>query len=260
MAWVLAAGLAGAGAAQAHDSWLSPAGGRANAGTTVLFSTGNRYPRAESAPSPQSLEASGCVDGVGKTHPLRPLAAGQATSLALRSAARGAVACWASLQPHEITLEPRLVDVYFREIRPPQEVRRAYAEHAERGIAWQETYRKFARIERDTARAAPDTLRRLRAPIGLPLEVVLLGSDVVRAGQPVEFQALEKGRPVAGLSLELVSERNPLGVWSQSDAGGKLRFVPPFAGAWLVRGTLVEPGTVEGKWVSRFVTLAFDAY
>lgn len=257
LSWLLAAAGA-AGAAHAHDSWLAP--GPAGVGaTSLLFSTGNRYPRGESAPTVESVDASGCRDGTGKSHALRPLAGRNPTALVLQSTARAAVACWASLKAHEVTLDPRLVDVYFREIRPSDAVRQAYAAQAERGLGWHETYRKFARIERSGGRTPPEALRALRAPVGLPLEVVLLGEDLPRAGQPVELQVLSLGRPVAGLALELVSERNPLGVWGKSDAGGKLRFVLPFGGEWLVRGTLVEPGDAEGKWVSRFVTTTFEA-
>jgi hypothetical protein len=258
MACTLAA-LAGSDAAHAHDSWLAPAPAGTTSATSLHFTTGNRYPRGESAPSPATLGTSGCVDGKGKVHALRPLASRDPSALHLRSPARGPVACWASLKAHEITLDSKLIDVYFREIRPPDSVRLAYAAHAERGVGWHETYSKFARIEGGGGRIAPEALRKLRAPVGMPLEVVLLGSEAPRAGQAVDLRVLAQGQPVAGLSLELVSERNPLGVWGKSDADGKLSFVLPFGGAWLVRGTLVEAGAAEGRWVSRFVTLAFAA-
>jgi hypothetical protein len=259
IAWTLAAGaLCAAGGALAHDSWLAPASSSVG-GTALVFSTGNRYPRGESAPAPDSVAAAACVDGKGQRHKLNARAGRDPVALGMQSTARGPAACWATLHPHEVTLDARLVDVYFREIRPPAEIRAAYAEQAQRGHGWHETYTKFARIERSNGRTPPEALRHLRAPAGLPLEVVILGDQPVAAGAELAFQVLASGRPVPGLALELVSERNPLGIWTQADAQGRIRFTPPFAGAWLVRGTLVEPEGAPGRWRSRFVTLAFEA-
>lgn len=244
--------LALAGPAAAHDSWLEPAGDGG-----IALRTGNRYPAAESGASAASVGAAGCVDGAGRLHALRA-ASETVTALQLRTEARGPLACWAELKEHEITLAPALVERYLREIRPGDGVRAAWAEQQERGLPWVERYRKFARIERGTQDSAPDVLRRLRAPAGLPLEIVIDGEAPLRVGQSTTLRVLADGQPVAGLALELLSERSPVGIWARSDAQGLVQFRLPFGGQWLVRGTLLDSAG-EGRWRSRFVTLVFEA-
>lgn len=232
--------------AQAHDSWFAAP----QAGVLTL-ATGNRYPVAEVGVAAAGLARAGCVGATLE------VAAETPRALELRTGARGPLACWAELKAHEVTLTPELVETYFREIRPSDAVRARWA--AQRGAGWSESYRKFARIESGTDGALPAELRRLRAPAGGPLEIVIDGAASLRAGQEAVFRVLADGAPMAGLSVELVGERSAIGVWSRSDAEGRLRLRLPFAGNWLLRATLLEPEPAPGRWRSRFVTLAFEA-
>jgi hypothetical protein len=252
----LACGLAAVPPARAHDSWLTPA--PAARGSAFAFSTGTRYPVADVAPPADSVVAAGCVDALGQPQALQAGAA-TPTALALHTAATGPLACWAELRPFDITLAPRIVEVYLREIQPAPPVREAWAAQQELGMPWVERYRKFARVEHGTAQAPAATLRQLREPRGLPLEIVVTGESPLRAGEPAAFQVLAQGSPVAGLAVELVSERSRFGVWARTDAQGRLQHRLPFAGAWLLRATLVEPDVQPGHWRSRFATLAFEA-
>jgi uncharacterized GH25 family protein len=208
-AWLLAATLL---PAAAHDSWLVPA-----AGGGFTLATGNRYPRADSSV------------------PVSPKCA--------------AGSCWIEVQPHEVALTPALVDVYFRDIRPDDAVREAWASQLERGEAWQERYVKFARIEMADAKAG------VRKPVGVELEIVVDGDAPLRVGGEARFRVLSAGQPVQGLMVELVSERSALGVWARSDAEGRVQWKLPFAGAWLVRATRLHKDGMQ--WRSRFATLAF---
>jgi hypothetical protein len=258
--WLLGVCLTAACAvAQAHDSWLSTAGSAQSGRVELHMATGERYPLASSAPAATSLAQAGCVDGRGRTLRLRP-GREQATALTLQATRRGSgpLACWVELAAHDITLEPTLVAVYLREIQPPDAVRQAWAAQQEHGLPWQERYRKFARIEVSGAQHTPQQLRAIRAPRGQDLEIVVLGDTVLRSGQPARFQVLSRGVPVPGLAVELVSERSAIGVWGRSDAEGQLGHILPFAGAWLLRATLLERGARQGEWQSRFVTLAFE--
>jgi hypothetical protein len=227
---LLLAALLAAPLAQAHDSWLAPAAGG------LAFTTGNRYPIGESAPAATSVGEAGCADARGRVRRLKPRALDE-RSLGLRGRLAGAVVCWATLRPHEITLDDDKVATYLREIRPPEALQARWAQLREAGQPWRERYSKYARIELGSGPGRP---------LGLPLEIVPEGSGT--------FRVLAHGKPVAGLSVELVSERSRYGVWQVSDAEGRLRHTLPFAGAWLLRATLLEP---DGDgWVSRFVTLA----
>lgn len=248
-------------AAMAHDSWLefAAASGR-GADALVAFRTGARYPVAESAPAPASVARALCRDGSGRLHALHPRPPRHGAS-ALRldppAGLHGPRACWAELTAHEVALEADLVETYLREIRPGDALRGAWAGMQARGQPWRERYRKFARIEPSGQDLDAATLRALRQEAGLALEIVVLGDRPLRSGLPALFQVLADGKPLAGLAVELVSERSPVGIWAHSDAQGQIAHRLPFGGSWLLRATWLQPPE-QGLWHSRFVTLAFE--
>ncbi|MDP3761881.1 MAG: DUF4198 domain-containing protein [Ramlibacter sp.] len=248
-----------AGAARAHDTWFSP--GREAALELV---TGNRYPVQEFGPTAASLARAGCSDGTAPEVPLRPVRElPQRLELAPDpgDAVLSPLSCWAELHAAEIEIEPPLVQVYLQEIRAPATTRTAWAQLQQRGLPWRERYAKFARIElAGESPAGAGRLAAARRPLGLPLEIVILGDQPVATGRPVSFQVLRDGRPLAGFPVELVSERNALGVWRETDGDGMLRHRLPFAGRWLLRGTDLRTSVERvGEWESRFVTLALEA-
>ena len=247
-----------------HDSWLSPSRGASPPGQLVLeLATGNRYPVQEFSQTAASVAAAQCTDGAVTTA-LRPLAAQpQWLDLAASESEAGgqAASCWAELAAAEIEIEPRRVEVYFADIRTSAANREAWAAMRARGLPWRETYRKFARIELAQAAAAPVArLAAARQPAGLDLEIVVLGDRPIAVGQPLEFQVLRDGRPLAGFPVELVSERSAVGIWRETNADGLLRHSLPFAGRWLLRGTDLRLSAQRANtWESRFVTLAVEA-
>ena len=254
---LLAALCMGTSQGWSHDSWLSPARGAAPPGQVALeLATGNRFPVQEFGNSAAGVVQAACATAAGARLALRPLRE-QAKWLDLSApvpkAGEQSLSCWLELAPAEIEIEPRLVEVYFTEIRTSAANRQAWAALQARGLPWRESYRKFARIELGQDAVA-------RQPAGLDLEIVVLGNKPIAVGEPLEFQVLRDGRPFAGFPVELVSERSALGIWRESDADGKLRHSLPFAGRWLLRGTDLRPsGERPDTWESRFVTLAIEA-
>jgi uncharacterized GH25 family protein len=249
--------------AAAHDSWLSRIDTPQRAGPArFAFTTGSLYPLVESSPAPHGVARAACVGAQGRTRELRRQVRGTTLELHMPAASPpdAPLGCWAELREHAATLTPELVEVYFREIRPPAAVAARWTLLREQGTPWEERYRKFARVESAPPGTPAPALRAIRAPAGLPLEIVVLGDAPLRAGQAAAFQVLAQGTPVAGLAVELRSERSPIGIWSQSDAEGRLRFTPPFGGEWLLRATLLEADTASSSWHSRFVTLVFRAH
>jgi hypothetical protein len=250
--------------ARSHDSWLSPSRAAGPTGQVGLeLATGNRYPVQEFSQAPVSVTRSACTDGA-VTLPLRPIQA-QPQWLDLATPAtqrRRLVSCWVELGAVETVIEPRLVEVYLTEIRTSGVNRRAWADMQARGLPWRETYRKFARIELAPARGGPPAgIAASRRPVGLDLEIVVQGDEAIAVGQPLEFQVLRDGLPLAGFPVELVSERSPLGIWRETDSAGKLRHRLPFAGRWLLRGTDLRLSVRHpDRWESRFVTLAIEAH
>ena len=249
---------------RSHDSWLSPSRDAAPPGQVVLeLATGNRYPRQEYNQSAASVSQGACTDGAVTT-PLQPLTVqAQWLDLAARvpQGGGGALSCWLELAQAEVEIAPRLVQVYFADIRTPAANRQAWAALQARGLPWRETYRKFARIELAQPGETPAAqLAAARRPAGLELEIVVLGHQPIAVGQPLAFQVLRGGRPLPAFPVELVSERSPLGVWRETDGDGKLTHSLPFAGRWLLRGTDLHLSAQRpDTWESRFVTLAIEA-
>jgi hypothetical protein len=262
---VALAALLVAGSAAGHDSWFSPSREGAQPGQLRLeLSTGNRYPVQEFNPTAQALVRSQCTDGAGPPIRLRP-GRNQPKWLELRAQARSPksplLACWLEMRAYELEMEADKVQVYFDEIRAPQELRAAWSGLQARGVPWRESYRKFARIELPFAPGtAPDRVAQARRPAGLDLEIVVQGEQPIAVGRPLTFQVLRDGQPLAGLAVELVSERSALGIWRESDAQGVVRHTLPFAGRWLLRATELRLDETDAtRWRSRFVTLAIEA-
>ena len=250
--------------AHAHDSWLSPAREPAPLSHVALeLATGSHYPLQEFSQSVASVARSGCVAASGATVALNPTRVPPHwldLDAAMPDRTDAAVSCWVELHTAEVDIEPRIVQVYFRDIHASAAIRDAWSELQSRNLPWHERYRKFARIEL----ASADTLdaRALaaaRRPVGLDLEIVVLGDRPIAVGEPLRVQVLRDGRPLAGLPVELVSERSPLGVWRETDAEGELAQRLPFGGRWLLRATdLRQSQDAPETWASRFVTLAID--
>jgi uncharacterized GH25 family protein len=251
--------------AQAHDSWLSPAREPAALSHVALeLATGNRYPRQEFSQTEASVAQSGCIDASGTRLALRPLREQPRRldlNAQLASDGSAAISCWVELFTAEVDIEPRIVQVYFRDIHASPAIRTAWSEQQAHKVPWHERYRKFARIELATSgEIAPQALAAARRPVGLDLEIVVVGDRPVVAGEPLRFQLLRDGRALAGLPVELVSERSPLGIWRETDAQGVVEHRLPFGGRWLLRATdLRASQEVPDTWSSRFVTLAIEA-
>lgn len=258
----VAALLWAAGAtAQAHDSWLRqlpPPG----AGLLALeLGSGARYPKSEIGLGADRITRSGCVDAGGREHALqartqRP----EGLELRARVPEAAALACWLELKPVTTALSNELVQTYLAEIRAPQPVRDAWSRQMASGARWQETYRKFIRIEAPTQGGADAAdLSALRKPLGTGLELVPIGGAPLTRGAVAEFQALSDGRPLAGLAVEFVQRRSPLGIWRETDGEGRIRIALPLQGEWLLRGTALEPPAAPDQpWTSRFSTLTVD--
>ena len=252
-----------AGQGWSHDSWLSPSRFPSPQNSLQLeLATGSHYPVQEFSQSPQSVTRAACMGREGTTLNLAPVSQ-QEKWLDLAAAffqQRTPLSCWLELSEVEAEIDPRLVQVYFTDIRATPATRQIWAAQRARNVPWRERYRKFARIELPAQDASPAQIAAARQPVGWGLEIVVVGDQRIAVGQPLTFQVLRDGRPLEGLAVQLLSERSPLGVWAQSDAQGQLRHSLPFGGRWLLRATDLRPSADRpDTWESRFVTLAMDA-
>jgi hypothetical protein len=271
----VAAGLAATRAA-AHDTWFVPLPPTARGQLVLGLGTGAAFPRLEVAIAPAQLADSGCAGEGVRERPLRDGvelsldglrqaigAIGAAPPvLALRTgrpvSPAASVSCWARLVPIDIAIDDPTVDLYLDEVQALPAVRQRWAALKARGVRWQETYVKHARIELDgEGDAAPMATPALPA-LGLDLRVEAARRPL-RAGDTVRFQLLRDGQPLAGQPLQAVADALPAGLWRLTDAQGRIELRLPAAGRWLLRGTELRPAPDgSDRWDSRFVTLAFE--
>ena len=255
-----------AGAAQAHDTWFEAVRGgaadpRGGAPAVLALGTGTRFPVFQFPIGIEQIVASGCRGDDDRLATAAPLALvlDRPTSILLRSAAPlaagQATSCWAQLVPFEVEIDPPIVEIYLDEIQALPAVRAAWAEQLRRGVRWRESYTKHARIELGRSAVPVAT-----APLPIGMDVTLQAPRrPVRAGDALVFQILRDGAPLAGLPVELHHEDGKPGAWRQTDAEGKARLAADRPGRWLLRGTdLGLSPTERDRWVSRFVTLAFE--
>ena len=84
-------------------------------------------------------------------------------------------------------------------------------------------------------------------------------TGLLAMGTEATFQVLREGRPLADFPVELINERSPIGLWSRTDAQGRITAKLPLPGRWLLRGTDLRLSTRDPtRWESQFITYAFD--
>lgn len=242
--------------ATAHDTWLEQRPGAAGR-VELALTTGELFPVAQTAIDARSLVDRGCWSSSGQRVALHAGAA-LPTALALRATpGRGdpITQCWVQTEAFDVEVPQRLVPVYLREIAAPDNVRRAWAEHVQQGLPWQERYTKHARISLAQA-AATTAPAAVPPPMALDIEIDNVGA--LRAGETLRFRVLRDGQPLADQAVELRGDMSPLGIWRKTDAEGRASVPVPFPGRWVLRATDLRLLVARpGHWESRFITHTF---
>jgi len=251
------------GSASAHDSWFMPLPAAMSGAAEFALGTGNMFPRQETPIPVKLLRSTGCSSEGTPAAPMRWMA-DQPSAVLLRSAqpvaAKSTLTCWAQLQPIEVAIDDAMVDIYLREINALPVVRERWAALKARGVRWQETYTKHARIEYNPTAGAKllnggaDAI----AIDGLGMDIRLESPQPLRVGDTLRAQLLRDGKPLAGMPVELRNNLSPFGIWRQTDAEGRLQVTVPLASRWLLRSVDLRPAGTSDRWDSRFVTLAFE--
>ena len=258
--------------AVAHDSWFAPLP-RTDRGEAVLaLGTGNQFPVMEVTMPLAQLARTGCQGEGQRAAPMRWVA-DRPVAVVLRSArpapATAALTCWAQLHAIDIEIDDlKTVDIYLNEVQALPAVRERWAAMRARGVRWQETYTKVARVEMNAPEAdAAQSAAQSAAPsaalpelvAGAALDLRLETPGPLRVGDTLRAQLLRDGQPLAGLPLELRSNLSPVGIWRQTDAEGRISVTVPLAARWLLRGVDLRPSESRADaWDSRFITLAFE--
>lgn len=245
-----------AGAALAHDSWFEPLPDTERGEAVFALGTGNQFPVMDTPLRVGGVKAAGCGDTAGRAVPLRWMA-DQPTRLLLRTTrplpANTALSCLARLAPAEVTIDkPEIVELYLKEIQASDAIRAQWSLWRAKGVTWQETYRKLARVMTSGNLSSGDTSQ------GLDVRVEN-EQAVLRVGDKLRVQVLRNGQPLAGQPLELRNNLSPIGIWRHSDAQGRIEFPLPLAARWLLRGVDLRPASQPPeRWESDFLSVAFE--
>lgn len=252
-AWAIALATAGLGlsssSALAHDSWFAPAPAVGATAGQILLGTGNRYPLLDSPIGSEFLVQQGCQKADGQTDRLTAVS-DQGTALRLQPPA-GARSCWAQTRAFDLLLPPDKISVYLNEVKPTAAIRAAWSDMQARGLPWRERYVKHARIELPGDGAAP-------RPSPMGMDMLLAGErHPLHTGDTVSVQVLRDGQPLPEFAVEWRHDSAPIGLWSRTDAQGRVSLRLPLAGQWLLRGVdLRLSDTQPDQFDSRFITLA----
>ena len=239
--------------AAAHDTWFEPLASTRPGEVRLALGTGDRFPAQEYAIDPKYLVRQGCNSSAPVNLVALRAERITATALVLRAPV-SARSCWAQLIPFELALPADKVEVYLKEINASADLRATWAAMQARGLAWNETYTKHARINLGEVSAQS------AATSGMGMDMLLQADPgPVRVRDKVVVQVLREGRPLAGFNVELRSELSAMGLWHRTDGEGRITVQPPLAGRWVLRGTdLALSASRPDEWESGFITLAFD--
>jgi uncharacterized GH25 family protein len=238
----------------AHDTWLSPAAGRAGQPLRFHLTSGGAFPATDHGIEPARLAAAQ-VRTSGSVAPLRTITRRSDVLVLEGPAGAGAVTAWVALKPRVLELTEALVAEYLHEIGE-QDRLDAWARRPT-PRRWRETYRKHAKAFVAGGEAGADVS--WREPVGLALEIVPEQDPAaLTAGGTLTVRVLKKGAPLAGFPLR-AARAGDAGVAKRTDAEGRATFRIDAAGPWLLAGTdLRESAQRAGEWESDFTTLTLE--
>jgi Domain of unknown function (DUF4198) len=243
------------GTTHAHDTWFEALDSTDRGELVLALGTGNQFPAFDSPLRIDSVKAAGCGDTTGKGVPLRWMA-DQPQRMLMRTTRPVpigmALSCLARLATAEVSIDNATVELYFKEVRPSESVRSHWAQLRDKGVKWQESYTKLARIMMPGNMASGDTSQ------GLDLRVENTNA-VLRVGDTLQVQMLRNGQALPGIAMELCNDLSPVGIWRKSDEQGRISFPLPLAARWLLRGVDLRPAAnAAERWESDFLSVAFE--
>lgn len=246
-----------AGLAQAHDTWVLPQRFDPVPGEplVVRLSSGEGL-APKVVPRQTTVDSLRLVQAGGRREPVQ-LDRGKTSVQARFEAPAPGLACLAaSSDESEIRIEPRLVNLYLKEIHPPAGIMEAWKRQQARGEPWIERYAKDAKA---CLRIGPgDDGWPALANLGQRLELVPQ-RDPTRlvVGDELVLVLTLDGQPAPDVALRLIAEGRPERV-QRTDAQGRARFRLAAPGTHLVAATVLrQPGADGAPWTSRFATLGF---
>jgi uncharacterized GH25 family protein len=252
-----------AGLAEGHDTWLLPTRATVPPGLSIVFdlTSGMAFPTSATAIEPARVGTARLRLG-GRTETL-PAPTKGARSLRYDVFLRrpGIATLWVELAPRTLELDEAEVREYLTEIGAADSVRYRYmAQPIPR--RWRERYAKYATTYVRVAspvRPLPVRDSSWATPTGMAFELVPeRDPTALHAGDMLVVRLVRHGAPVAGGAVGLTGPgaTGADALLRRTGADGRVAFIVPRSGRWLVRSTEIRHATSPDlDWETDFATL-----
>jgi len=248
------------GAATAHDYWLLPDRFAAPAGEAIGIThrVGTGWPGEPLPRDPARIVRFALVDSLGERKIEGEPGADPAGTIALRRPGI-ALAVYRS-RPSPVRLEAKAFESYLRD----EGLDRVIAARAAHGESQQPGIEIFSRNAKAmlVAPGAASDAQHWRRPVGLILELVPeTDPRPLAAGGTFALRLLYRGQPLAGALVKAYpKDGNERRLSARTDARGRVRFVLPEGGIWLLSAVhmIDAPAASGARWESLWSSLTFE--
>ncbi len=253
-------GLAAAGWAMAHDTWLAPERFATMPGAIVMLdlTSSDGFVGFQTAIKPERVARTigKLAGGEVNFAPTQPAEKTLRFPVALTKP--GIAVLGVQLHPRLLDLDADKIELYFREIHASDDLREQWAAVPE-PKKWRENYVKntktFVRVGEP---AAGD--RTWAEPLGLVLEIIPeRDPTTLKENEALPVRVLRGGKPLPGFAVGFVSAGETREHVAVTDAEGRASAKLDTKGTWLVHGTdLRRATTAEREWDSDFTTMVVE--
>jgi len=250
-------------AGTAHEYWLLPDRFAAPAAESIAIAhrVGTGWPGETLPRDPARIIRFALVDALGERRIEGDPGADPAGRVALRRPGI-AIALYRS-RPSPVRLEAGAFESYLRD----EGLDRVIATRAANGESQQPGIEIFSRNAKAMlvapGAAAADKAPRWRQPVGLTLELVPeTDPRPLAAGGPFALRLIYRGKPLAGALVKAFpKDGNERRLSARTDAQGRVRFVLPEGGIWLISVVhmIDAPAASGARWESLWSSLTFEA-
>lgn len=243
----------------AHDMWIEPTSFSADLGRVlgVKLRVGDDF-HGEPIPRTESMidrfvvaDANGTREVVGRE--------GADPAGLLRVTAMGLMVVGYQSKPNPVTLPGPKFTAYLKE----QALDGVIAARAAIGQSEGEAREVFTRCAKTLVTGSGAGSRDIAdRALGFTLELVAdTAPATLRPGATLPVRLVYQGRPLTGVRVVAVNQRNPFDrVSGTTDTGGRVRLRLPMSGTWMVKAVHMVPAPAgsNADWSSYWASLTFD--
>ncbi len=241
----------------AHDFWIEPAAFRVEPGAHVALrlKVGERLAGEPVARRPERIVRFVAVSPSGEREVAGVTGADPAGVFVAEESGLHVIGYQSN--PARLELEAARFERYQGE----EGLERIVALRAERGEGGQPGRELYSRCAKSLVAVGDGSAGRTDAAIGCPVELVAETNPyALAAGGELSVRLLLRGEPLAGALVVALPAADPgLAQAARSGADGRVRFLLPLGGLWLVKAVHMEraPTGLGADWESWWASLTF---